>query len=114
MRPETLRSFASARMPARLASLPVIEQAKGILMTQRGCQPEEAFDLLRRASQRANIKVSILASLVVQSVASSTAGSNAIPALLAGGRRPDRARSSSAQPRTERRNGLRLAGGKGG
>ena len=29
----------------------MIEQAKGILMAWYGCTPDEAFDLLRRASQ---------------------------------------------------------------
>jgi len=41
--------------------MPVIEQAKGILMAQRGCGPDEAFDLLRRASQRFNVPVRVLA-----------------------------------------------------
>ena len=45
----------------RLVSRPVIEQAKGILMAQQGCGPEEAFDLLRRASQRFNVPVRVLA-----------------------------------------------------
>jgi ANTAR domain len=114
MRSELLRNSASARMHARLASLPVIEQAKGILMAQRRCQPEEAFDLLRRASQRANVKVSVLASLVVQSVASPTAGSKALPAQLAGAGHPGRARFSPARPRTEGLNGQRTALGERG
>ena len=38
---------AYARMEARLASMPVIEQAKGILMAQRGWTVDEAFDVLR-------------------------------------------------------------------
>jgi hypothetical protein len=50
--------------------MPVIEQAKGILMAQQRCGPDEAFDLLRRASQRANIKVSVLAAHIVEQVAS--------------------------------------------
>ena len=47
---------------------PVIEQAKGILMAQRGCGPEEAFDLLRRASQRFNVPVRVLAARLVHRV----------------------------------------------
>ena len=47
-----------------------IEQAKGILMAQQRCGPDEAFDLLRRASQRANIKISVLAAQIVENVAS--------------------------------------------
>ena len=50
--------------------MPVIEQAKGILMAQHRCGPDEAFDLLRRASQRANVKVSVLATRIVEQVAS--------------------------------------------
>ena len=46
-------------------TMPVIEQAKGILMTQQRCGPDEAFDLLRRASQRFNIPVRILAARLV-------------------------------------------------
>jgi hypothetical protein len=38
------------QLEARLATLPVIEQAKGILMAKQGCDPDEAFDILRRAS----------------------------------------------------------------
>lgn len=45
--------------------MPVVEQAKGILMAQQGCGPDEAFDLLRRASQRGNIKVHVLATRIV-------------------------------------------------
>ena len=49
----------------QLGSMPVIEQAKGILMAQHGGGPEEAFDLLRRASQRFNIPVRVLAARLV-------------------------------------------------
>ena len=40
-----------------LRSRPVIEQAKGILMASQGCDADEAFDTLRRASQRENRKL---------------------------------------------------------
>jgi len=63
---EILHDSAFARLQAKLESMPVIEQAKGILMAQQRCGPEEAFDLLRRASQRANIKVSVLAAHIVE------------------------------------------------
>ena len=39
-------------------------------MAQHQCGPDEAFDLLRRASQRANVKVSVLATQIVEQVAS--------------------------------------------
>jgi len=48
--------------------MPVIEQAKGILMAQHGCGPDEAFDLLRRASQRFNVPVRVLAARLAHSV----------------------------------------------
>jgi len=70
--PDRLRHSAYARLQARLASMPVIEQAKGVLMAQQRCGPDEAFELLRRASQRANIKVSVLAAQIVEQVASPT------------------------------------------
>jgi hypothetical protein len=53
---------------ARLGATPVIEQAKGILMAQYGCGPEEAFDLLRRASQRFNVPVRVLAARLAHRV----------------------------------------------
>jgi len=58
-----------ARLQARLNSMPVIEQAKGILMAQQRCGPDQAFDLLRRASQRANVKVRVLAAQMIAHVA---------------------------------------------
>ena len=58
---ERLRHSAFARLQARLASMPVIEQAKGILMAQCGWTAEQAFGALRRASQRHNVKVRDLA-----------------------------------------------------
>src|SRR5215470_20260630 len=51
--------------PARLDTMPLIEQAKGILMAQQSCGPDEAFDLLRRASQRFNVPVRVLAARLV-------------------------------------------------
>jgi hypothetical protein len=37
-----------------------------VLMAHAGCQPDEAFDILRRASQRTNIKVRDLAADIVR------------------------------------------------
>jgi hypothetical protein len=56
--------------------MPVIEQAKGILMAQLSCGPEEAFDLLRQVSQRTNIKLHLLAALIVEQVTASKNGGN--------------------------------------
>ena len=67
---QRLQDSAFARLQARLETMPVIEQAKGILMAQHRCPPEEAFDLLRRASQSANVKVSVLAAQIIEKAAS--------------------------------------------
>jgi ANTAR domain len=64
-RQDWLRYSAYARLQARLASMPVIEQAKGIIMAQCGWLEEEAFDALRRASQRENVKLRDLAAAIV-------------------------------------------------
>jgi len=48
--------------------MPVIEQAKGILMAQHSCGPDEAFDLLRRASQQFNVPVRVLAARLTHNV----------------------------------------------
>lgn len=63
---EVLHDSVVARLQARLASQPVIEQAKGIIMCRSGCSADEAFDLLRRASQRSNVPVRVLAERVVR------------------------------------------------
>jgi uncharacterized protein (DUF3084 family) len=67
----SLRYSAYARLHARLASLPVIEQAKGIIMAECGWPEDQAFDALRRASQRENIKVRDLAAKLVATTAQS-------------------------------------------
>ena len=67
---QALHESAYARLRARLETLPVIEQAKGIVMAQTGCGPDEAFELLRLASQRSNIKVRDLAADLVQQTSS--------------------------------------------
>jgi AmiR/NasT family two-component response regulator len=46
----------------------VIEQAKGVLMAREGCSPDVAFDILRRASQRENRKVAVIAAEIVARV----------------------------------------------
>jgi AmiR/NasT family two-component response regulator len=54
--------------------MPVIEQAKGIIMAQRQCSPARAFDLLRQASQRLNEPVRDIAARIVTSTAASAPG----------------------------------------
>ncbi len=49
------------QMHTALQTRDVIGQAKGIVMAQQQVTAEEAFDILRRASQRMNIKLRELA-----------------------------------------------------
>jgi hypothetical protein len=67
---QLLHDSAFARLAARLDSQPIIEQAKGILMAQVGCTPDEAFRMLRAASQRTNVRVRDLADDIVNRASS--------------------------------------------
>lgn len=49
-----------------LLSRATIEQAKGMLMRAEHCTPEEAFDILRKASQRENVKLRDVALRIVE------------------------------------------------
>jgi GAF domain-containing protein len=53
------------QMAEAMTSRAVIEQAKGIVMAQRGVSAEEAFDVLSRASQAANRKLRDIAQALV-------------------------------------------------
>ena len=64
--------------------MPVIEHAKGILMAQQRCGPDQAFELLLPASQRANVKVHVLAEQMVAHFRSQKPESDAEPRPLAG------------------------------
>lgn len=55
----------------RLESQPVIEQAKGILMARSRCSPDEAFEMLRRASMRMNRKLREVAADIVAATTAS-------------------------------------------
>ena len=54
-------------MRVAMESRAVIEQAKGVLMAQRGFDADEAFDMLRDASQRYNRKLRDIAAGIVDS-----------------------------------------------
>src|SRR5215831_10738413 len=71
---EILYHSAFARLRARQETLAVIEQAKGIIMVQQRCGPDEAFDLLRRVSQQVNMKLRVLAAQIVEHVTASDLG----------------------------------------
>jgi len=88
-RREQLYHSSYARLEARLETMPVIEQAKGILMAQTGCGPEQAFNMLRRASQRSNVKVRDLATEIV-----CRAEAGAQNGARSGGRRAQKGRSA--------------------
>jgi GAF domain-containing protein len=55
-------------LEAAMASRAVIEQAKGVLMAQRGVDADAAFDLLRIVSQRENVKLREVAQRLVEQV----------------------------------------------
>ncbi len=60
----------SRHLTMAMESRAQIEQAKGILMASQRCGPEEAFDLLRRASQRENRKLRDIAAEIVERASS--------------------------------------------
>lgn len=59
--------------------MPEIEQVKGIIMAQQRCGPEEAFGVLRQASQRTNVRVSVLAAQIVTAVVGGNESGNVTP-----------------------------------
>ncbi len=56
------------QLRAALASREIIGEAKGIIMERQSCTRDEAFDILRRASQRENRKLRDLAEELVRRV----------------------------------------------
>ena len=54
-----------ADLRAALETRPVIDQAKGLLIAEHGCSPDEAFDMIATASQRNNRKVRDIARAMV-------------------------------------------------
>ena len=57
------------QMREAIASRAVIEQAKGVLMAERRCSPDDAFELLVSASQRSNVKLREVAQRIVSAAA---------------------------------------------
>ncbi|WP_207565482.1 ANTAR domain-containing protein [Streptomyces sp. CA-256286] len=86
-----------------LASHVVVDQARGVLMALTRCTPEEAWDMLVRISQHANVK----ARLVAEAVVTATQGGEVPPgvsrhlkkALKQGKDRPDRPGHANASQR---------------
>ena len=56
----------AVQLKQALTSRAVIDQAKGIIMGLQGCSADEAFDVLRRASQRENRKLRDIAQDMVE------------------------------------------------
>ncbi len=65
---ETTRELAD-NLDIAMRTRAVIEQAKGIVMSQRRCDATEAFNLLAAASQRSNRKLRDIAQAIVDGVA---------------------------------------------
>jgi GAF domain-containing protein len=63
---ESTRTLAD-QLQTAMESRAVIEQAKGILMAQQGCTPDEAFGLLVKLSQSSNRKLREVAQALVDS-----------------------------------------------
>ena len=61
---ERLRLEVS-QLRSALTSRATIEQAKGIVMTERHCTPEEAFGVLVRLSQNSNVPLRDVARALV-------------------------------------------------
>ncbi len=62
------------QMEEALESRDLIGQAKGMLMAREGVSAEQAFDMLRRASQRLNVKLRDVAQSMVDSSTSPAGG----------------------------------------
>jgi AmiR/NasT family two-component response regulator len=61
----TATATQARQLEEAMASRAVIEQAKGLIMAQRRCTPDEAFQTLSRASQRSNRKLRDIATAIV-------------------------------------------------
>lgn len=62
------------QMEEALQSRDLIGQAKGILMAREGITADQAFDMLRRASQRLNVKLRDVAGSIVNPPSTAPAG----------------------------------------
>jgi GAF domain-containing protein len=71
------RTEMSAQLEEALASRAVIDQALGIIMSERRCTADEAFELLRTISQNTNVKLHDVAASMVAAVSGRRAPSTA-------------------------------------
>jgi GAF domain-containing protein len=58
----------STDLRAALASRALIDQALGVIMSQQRCTAEEAFAVLRRASQQRNVKIQAIAAGIIEGI----------------------------------------------
>lgn len=58
-------SYLNEQLRQAVASREIMGEAKGVLMARENCTRDEAFDILRRASQRENRKLRDLAEELV-------------------------------------------------
>lgn len=65
------REHINVTLRRALETRTAIGQAQGVLMARQGIGPDEAFDILRRASQRTNRKLRDVAAEIVAGAASS-------------------------------------------
>jgi GAF domain-containing protein len=74
------RALLARRLEDALHSRAVIDQAVGILMERERLGPEEAFQMLRSASQKLNVKLRMIAAEIVESAAGPRPPDAAAPA----------------------------------
>ncbi|MBM2615848.1 GAF and ANTAR domain-containing protein [Actinoplanes sp. LDG1-06] len=67
-------TLLASQMQAAMHSRAVIEQAKGVIMAQRRCGPDEAFARLTKASQASNRKVRDVAAALIGDLARNPIG----------------------------------------
>jgi AmiR/NasT family two-component response regulator len=72
-RDETRR--LAEQLAEAMKSRAIIDQAMGVVMARERCDAATAMDMLRRASQTANVKVREIAERLVQDAANSTGAS---------------------------------------
>ena len=56
----------ASHLEQALVSRSTIDQALGVLMAQNKCTPDEAFGILRRASQNRNVKLRDVAAMIIE------------------------------------------------
>jgi hypothetical protein len=82
------RNETEAEVQAHLARITehraVIDQAKGMVMLDTGCEGDAAFDQLRQCSHHANLKLHEVARRLVQAVEAGGHGTESVMAVLVG------------------------------